>query len=290
MLSEQIREVAIDLIDRNPDQPRKTFEEGPLRELAASILEIGLQQPITVRPHGDRYQIVMGERRWRAHQVAGKSTIAALVREMDDRENDIAAIVENIQRQDLNQVEQGEAYAAAMARYDLSAADLAKKLGLPITSVTTRVSLLQLRPEYLELARSGQLNRIQAFQLSRLSHAGQDTMFQAINSGRCPDWQSVKSAAAALYAEEQQEQLFGDLPAGPSQEEREAISSVERKINRLVAMLNDGFDDGELVIARKVDPNKAGLFADKLRLIKQHVHAMEMALRATTCKQPAMEL
>ena len=101
---------------RIPDQPRRTFDEAALDELAASIAARGLIQPIVVRPHGHRFQIVAGERRWRAAQRARLHEIPAIVRDFSDAETLEVALIENIQREDLNAIEEAEAYRRLIER------------------------------------------------------------------------------------------------------------------------------------------------------------------------------
>jgi ParB family chromosome partitioning protein len=111
---ESITELELSAIEPNPDQPRKEFDQERLEELAASIKEHGIVQPIVVRPKGKGYEIVAGERRWRAARLAGLEKVPALVREFSEAERMEIALVENLQREDLNPLEEAEAYRALM--------------------------------------------------------------------------------------------------------------------------------------------------------------------------------
>jgi ParB family chromosome partitioning protein len=146
---EGAREIPIELIHRNPEQPRMHFAEDALEELADSIREKGVLQPILVRPSrtAGEFQIVAGERRWRAAQRAGLKSVPALVRELGDNQAFEIAIVENVQRSDLNPLEEANAYAALMGRMQYSQEETAKVVGKSRSHVanTLRLSLLPAR-------------------------------------------------------------------------------------------------------------------------------------------------
>lgn len=140
-------ETPIELIRRNPDQPRRTFTEAQIGELADSIREKGVLQPILVRPApgaAGEFQIVAGERRWRAAQKAGLATIPALVRELDDRQVLEIGIVENIQRADLNPVEEALGYRALMERFGRTQEALSQIVGKSRSHVANTLRLLNL--------------------------------------------------------------------------------------------------------------------------------------------------
>lgn len=140
-------ETPIELIRRNPDQPRRTFTEAQIDELADSIREKGVLQPILVRPAPGapgEFQIVAGERRWRAAQKAGLATIPALVRELDDRQVLEIGIVENIQRADLNPVEEALGYRALMERFGRTQEALSQIVGKSRSHVANTLRLLNL--------------------------------------------------------------------------------------------------------------------------------------------------
>lgn len=143
--SSTINEVALDLIEPNPNQPRREFDEEALQELAGSIAEIGIVQPITLRqmPNG-RYQIIAGERRWRASQKAALRTIPAYIRTADDENMMEMALVENIQRQDLNPVEIALAYQHLIEQYHLTQEKLAERVGKNRATIANCLRLLKL--------------------------------------------------------------------------------------------------------------------------------------------------
>jgi len=147
----------IDAIERSAAQPRKRFEEAKLEELAASIREHGVVEPILVRRHGARYRIVAGERRWRAAQRAGLQEIPAVVRDASDRQAFELALVENLQRADLNPIEESEAYDV-LAQDGLTQEDIAKRVGKDRSTVANALRLLKLPEEVRDLVREGTLD------------------------------------------------------------------------------------------------------------------------------------
>lgn len=140
-----INEIAIGLIDANPNQPRREFDEEAMNELSDSIAKIGIIQPITLRKMEDgRYQIIAGERRWRASQKAGLPTIPAYIRTADDENVMEMALVENIQRQDLNAIEIALAYQHLIDQYGLTQEKLSERVGKKRTTVANFLRLLKL--------------------------------------------------------------------------------------------------------------------------------------------------
>ena len=150
--SSSINEVNIDAIRPNPSQPRRDFDEEAMQELADSIREIGIIQPITVRDMADgTYIIIAGERRWRASQLAGKTTIPAYIRTVDDENMMEMALVENIQREDLNSLEIALAYQHLMEQYGLTQEKLSERVGKNRATVTNYLRLLKL-PATIQMA------------------------------------------------------------------------------------------------------------------------------------------
>jgi ParB family transcriptional regulator, chromosome partitioning protein len=153
-------EIAIDRIIPNPKQPRRTFVESDLQELSDSIREKGVLQPILVRPdpsNADMFEIIAGERRWRAARRAGLTAIPAIVRTMDDREVLEIAIIENVQRADLNPVEEAEAYKSLIDRFGRTQESVATQVGKSREHVSNTLRLLNLPDEVREHVREGRL-------------------------------------------------------------------------------------------------------------------------------------
>jgi ParB family chromosome partitioning protein len=148
----------IEAIERCAEQPRKRFEEKKLEELAASIREKGVLEPILVRHDGSKYRIVAGERRWRAAQRAGLKEIPAVVRDATDREAFEIALVENLQRADLNAIEEAEAYDVLVQDHGLTQEEIAKRVGKERSSVANGLRLLKLPEEVRDAVRDGRLD------------------------------------------------------------------------------------------------------------------------------------
>lgn len=153
--------VPIDLIDANPQQPRTSFRDGELDELAASLRRHGVIQPIVLRPapgSTGRYQIVAGERRWRAAQRAGLHEMPAVVRALDDRQILELAIIENIQRVDLDPIEEARGYRQLVDSFDYTQAELSEVVGKSRSHVANMMRLLALPDQIVRLVRDGKLS------------------------------------------------------------------------------------------------------------------------------------
>ncbi len=156
---ESISKLKISLIDPKRDQPRKYFDKEALEQLAASISENGLLQPILVREYGDgRYQIIAGERRFRASKMAGLTEIPAIVLEKDDRVAAQISLIENIQREDLNPLEEALAYRSLAEEYGMTQEELSQKVGKSRSAIANSVRLLDLPTEIQTMVSSGELS------------------------------------------------------------------------------------------------------------------------------------
>ena len=150
--SQSIGEIEISLIEANPNQPRREFSEEALRELADSIKELGVIQPITLRKtNGEKYQIIAGERRYRASQLAGKTTLHAYILKADDEDTMEMALIENIQREDLNALEIALAYQQLIEQHNLSQEQLSKRIGKGRATIANFLRLLKL-PATIQVA------------------------------------------------------------------------------------------------------------------------------------------
>ena len=146
-------------IDPKSDQPRKHFDKEALEQLSASIMENGLLQPILVREYGEgRYQIIAGERRFRASKLAGLTEIPAIVLERDDKKAAEIALIENIQREDLNPVEEALGYRSLAEEYDMTQEEISIKVGKSRSAIANTLRLLDLPDEILTLVASGELS------------------------------------------------------------------------------------------------------------------------------------
>lgn len=152
-----VMEVDVNQIDTNASQPRKSFDKEKLEELAASIRNHGIVQPIVVRKAGDRYTIIAGERRYRAARLAGLSTVPVVVREMDDYEVMEVALIENIQRENLNPIEEATAIRFIMDQNDMTQEEVAARLAKSRPSIANTLRLLNLPWEVQELLKEDKL-------------------------------------------------------------------------------------------------------------------------------------
>ena len=155
--SELVKEIKIIEIEPNKEQPRKIFDEESLDELAESIKRYGILQPIIVTKRENYYEIIAGERRWRAAKKAGLKTIPAIVKELDEQANKEIALIENIQRADLNPIEKARAIKTLMVEHDLTQQQVAEMLGMARSAIANSVRILNLDERVIELALDGKL-------------------------------------------------------------------------------------------------------------------------------------
>ncbi len=155
--TERVKELKISSIEPNPDQPRENFRENELEELAGSIRENGILQPIVVRRKDGKYQLVVGERRLRASRLAGKDTIPALVRDINDEDSLKFALLENLQREDLNPLEEAGGYEALKRDFGFSTKEIGKMLGKSRSAVTNTIRLLKLPDRVKAMIVAGEL-------------------------------------------------------------------------------------------------------------------------------------
>ena len=154
----ELAHLPVETIHANPRQPRKRFDHESTSALADSIRSQGLVQPVVVRPRpAGGFELIAGERRWRAAQEAGIPTVPALVREADDRETLLLGLVENVAREELSAVEEARAYALLLDEFELSLGDLAERVGKAKPTVSNRLRLLELPDDVLGLVERGEL-------------------------------------------------------------------------------------------------------------------------------------
>src|SRR5215471_5045130 len=152
-----LQEIPISTIRANPQQPRQHFDEETLAALAESIREVGVLQPVLVREHGDGFELIAGERRWRAARRVGLQTIPAIVRSADDAGMLQQSIVENVQREELNPLEEAAAYQQLIEDFELTHDEVASRVGKSRATVTNMLRLLQLPPAIQRYVKDGSL-------------------------------------------------------------------------------------------------------------------------------------
>ena len=153
-----LREIAVSAISANPFQPRRSFDDAALAELTASIDASGLLQPIVVRPVGSRYEIIVGERRWRAVQRLGWSKVPAVVRDLDDRTTLTLALIENLQRDDLTALDEAIGYQRLMGEFNVAQAEVARLVGKDRSTIANTLRLLKLPAEVQDLLQARKIS------------------------------------------------------------------------------------------------------------------------------------
>src|SRR5437899_12099517 len=169
--SEEIRDIEIDLIRPSTQQPRTTFDQTRLQELAQSIRTSGIIQPLLVRRRGGLFELIAGERRWRAAQLAGLSRIPSIIREIPDEKLLELALIENIQRQELNPVEEANAYKKLIESLNLTQEEVAERVGRDRTFITNYLRILRLRAEIQSFLERGKLSFAHARALLAINDA-----------------------------------------------------------------------------------------------------------------------
>ena len=227
----EMAEVAISLIDPNPQQPRVSFDEEALAELSSSISQLGVIQPVTLRKQKDgRYTIISGERRWRASQMAGLETLPAYIREVDDENLHAMALVENIQRQDLNAIEVALGMRRLIEECGLTQEAMAEKVGKKRSTVANYMRLLSL-PDELQLAlKEGLISMGHAKAIAGIDKENQlKALKKCLKRGL-----SVRQAEALA-------QKLAEKPSEVASEEEEYPESYNRLIEALERVFSESF-------------------------------------------------
>lgn len=232
---DSITSVRINDVEPNREQPRKQFSQEELEALSDSIVKYGVISPITVRRVGERYVIIAGERRWRAARMAGLSEIPVIIISADDKKAAEIALVENIQRSDLNPVEEAQAYAALIDQYGMTQEEVAEQIGKSRSSVTNSLRLLDLPDAVLSMLAAGKLS------------SGHAKVLLGIKDGEKLKTAAEKVAELELSVRET-EKLVKSLLAEPKPEkELPAIdytkaleTSVQQKLGRTVKINQNG--------------------------------------------------
>ena len=230
-MKNSVIEIETSLIDANPNQPRKVFDQTALRELADSITMHGVIMPIVVNKKGDRYMIIAGERRWRASKLAGKTTVPAIVKDYTERQVKEISLIENLQREDLNPIEAANAMKQLMDEYDITQEDLAERIGKSRSAIANTLRLLSLQPEVIDLVSGGALSQGHARALITLPRAEQVSI--------------ARKAVEKRFSVREVEQAVKDYYNPPEEARKaknarqEALMSVELK--DLIVRMQRGF-------------------------------------------------
>jgi ParB family chromosome partitioning protein len=225
--------VAVSKIQLNPFQPRKNFDEDELLQLADSIRNAGVLQPLLVRPLGENFQLVAGERRLRAAQLAGIAELPVYVRDFDEQQLFEAALVENIQRSDLNPIEKAQGFKSYLDKFQMTQEQLALRLGIDRTTITNLVGLLNLPPEVQDRVRSGQISLGHAKVLKGLSEPDRQVALskEVITKGL-----SVH-ALEALLKQRREEPPTTEQAEKPANAEKTAhVQAIEDELRQKLAL------------------------------------------------------
>lgn len=190
--------VKISLVEPNRNQPRKMFDKDSLDELTKSVKQYGVLQPIIVKKIGNRYEIVAGERRWRATQAAGLSEVPVVVRDYDDQKAKEIAIIENIQRTDLNPIEEALAYKSLIEEYNLTQEELSDKVSKNRSTITNSLRLLKLSKNIQQYMIDGQISSGHARALLSLEDEGKRELLALDIMKRSLSVRDTEKAAKAL--------------------------------------------------------------------------------------------
>ena len=203
---ESVKEIDVNLIDTNSSQPRKSFDKEKLDELANSIKNHGIVQPIVVRRTGERYTIVAGERRYRAARIAGLNKVPVVVKDMDDYQVMEVALIENIQREDLNPIEEAEGYQLLMSQYNMTQEETAQRVGKSRSAVANALRLLNLCEPVRAMVEDGRLSGGHARSLLPLPAKQQETAAAAV----------LKSELSVRQTELLAKKLMAETPEKPA--------------------------------------------------------------------------
>lgn len=244
-------EIPVALLDHNPNQPRKHFDADEITQLSESVKAHGILQPIVVRHLGERYQIVAGERRLRAAQEAGLESVPIRVVNFNDQEALEAALVENIQRSDLNPIEKALGFKDYLDRFNLNQEQLAKRLGLARSTVSNLVNLLELAPEVQDGIRLGQISEAHAKLLKGVRNKERQIALykQIVAMGL-----SVKATEALIRErkEDDGEQTSENGEIAPAAEKSAHVKGIEDELRQKLATPIEiklrGKDRGQIVL------------------------------------------
>jgi ParB family chromosome partitioning protein len=254
-------QVSVEAIEHNPHQPRKTFDKDELSALSESIRSHGILQPLVVRQVGDRFQLIAGERRLRAARAAGLATVPVTVVDFNDQQVLEAALVENIQRSDLNPIEKAHGFKEYLERYQMTHEALATRLGLGRATITNLVALLELPAELQDAVRTGQLSTGHAKVLKGLPSRERQVALSKEIISRGLSVHATEAFVKQTQAEEKEQASAGssDGSSGSSGSSRPAAektahvqgieTQLQQKLGLRVEIRVKAQDKGQIVLA-----------------------------------------
>lgn len=235
----------IEKLHANPDQPRRTFDQDAIEELSESVKEHGIIQPILVTPKGDSYEIVAGERRFRAAQLAGLTEVPVIIRSLTDQNQLEISLIENIQRRDLNSIETATAYAKLRDQFNLTNDQIAKRVHKSTSAVTNTMRLLKLPKEVVALIAEGQITEGQARPL-----IGQDVdaIVKLIPRIIAEEWSARKVEQYVVNLKKGAETEDTVKPAQLEARHEAAIESLRTRLATKVNIRTNAKGAGKIVI------------------------------------------
>jgi ParB/RepB/Spo0J family partition protein len=274
--------IPITLIYPNPNQPRKQFDPEKLQELAGSIREYGVMEPIVVTPRGDRYMIIAGERRYRASTLAGLTEMPVSIKEADDRLVEELALLENVQRQDLTMIEEARGYQALIDR-GMSKEELGAKVGKQVWFIDKRTALLSLSPEHQKLVESGRLDHNEAYEMTRVPEGKRVLILKKIMAGELGTFNKLRAFVDGLIASERQEAIFALQEFTPAEKAAvDLFALTMRNIDSFVSKV-------ENEEALKKAAFHSAIVADQLDLIIKHLMRLRKIVLAGSGIKDAVE-
>ena len=246
-------EVSVDAIENNPYQPRKQFDDDELASLCTSIKNHGVLQPLVVRQVGDRYQLIAGERRLRAARAAGLPAVPVRIVDFDDQQVVEAALVENIQRSDLNPIEKAQGFKDYLDRFRMTHDQLARRLGLARPTISNLVALLELPVEIQDAVRVGQLTTGHAKLLRGVTDVSQQSRIAREIIGRGLSVHATEALIKQGSGEPVNHQTSPkeDAPAAAT-EKTAHVQSIEDELRQKLAVRVEirvrGADRGQIVL------------------------------------------
>ncbi len=271
---EAMETLKLSLIYPNPNQPRKHFDPGKLGELAQSIAASGLMEPLIVVRREDRYMIIAGERRWRACNMAGVEEVPARILDADDRKIAELSLLENLQREDLNVVEEAMAYQG-LIDMGMTMEEIAAKMGIKQSwRIQERLNLLKLDRVFQDYTVKGILSPSQAQELSRLPKSQQGIVFDKIASGKANSYNKLRSLVNAMLFVVEQTSFLPE----PTEEEKKMNSKYDIMIERLATFINRSFNRDDLTVLASILTPKARINIERIDSIIYCLNKIKKAL------------
>lgn len=277
-----VQSLPLESVFPNPKQPRKQFDQASLEELAGSILRNGLAQPIKVTPRDGRFMIVMGERRWRAHVLAGMLTIDAIVADLTDAQIVELAMIENLNREDMDPMETAYGFQD-MIDIGHSIAEIAEICGYKDDSeVKDHLALMKLSSHIQTAVREKRISFSYARQLAFLEQPNQDRLFKDYVGGRFPTLSKLKARVVAAYDAERQTSFFND-GSQLNQTEKRALSRVDVFLEGADKLLA-GMTDEDFHIIRMTAKSDAPRCIEKITLLEAYCGRLRRALESSIAR------